>query len=138
MNKEPIVLTEKELNDLCKEWQETLRLQNWDIEVHIVRARDMSLAGCGGTCNAHLQRANAFIEILDPIDYEDPEAQDMETTLVHELLHIHLWPFDKTESGNLENDALERAVIQISRALVDLKRKVQKPSIAVVRGDDVA
>ncbi len=123
MNKDAVILSEEELNVLCREWQETLRLQNWEIEVSIARGRDMPLEGCKATCEANLQRAHALIYILDPLDYDDRLPQDMESDLVHELVHIHLWPFDHTEPGNLENDSLERAVIQISWALVNLNRK---------------
>lgn len=54
----------------------------------------MRLDGCNGECEWQLKTKIATIRILDPIDY--PEnliiEQDMEKTLVHELLHLHFAP----------------------------------------------
>lgn len=66
----------------------------------------------------------AIIHIIDPIDY-DPSIiveQDIEKTVVHELLHLHLaeWS-DMTEDGTPVSG--EQAINALASALVNLNRK---------------
>jgi hypothetical protein len=113
-------MTEQELTTLCAEWQKTLRLQDWKILVRICRMRDMpkDTQGCVDWTWAHKE---AVIKIEAPIDYP-PECaweQDMEQTLVHELLHLH-FPEDDEEKCHLQ---IEQGIELTACALVDLKRK---------------
>lgn len=116
--------TNEEAQDACKEWQKILRLQDWAVKVFIKRARDMSLEGGQGEVHWGLQSKSASILLLDPLDYPPGlrQEQDMEKTLVHELLHLHSAPFDNFEYESLENTALEQAIDLTAEALVELKR----------------
>lgn len=115
-------LTEQELQELCRKWQERLRLQDWDIVVRLVRKRDFAIKdGVDGECEWESQNKIAIIRILDPIDY-DPDCileQDIERTLVHELLHLHFALF--REEG-IRETLLEQAICAISKTLVALAR----------------
>jgi len=118
-----VTLTEDELRMKCYEWQAILRLQDWDVIISIDRARDM-IPDVLGQCEWTLPTKQARIRILDPVDHP-PDLkwpQDMEQTLVHELLHLHFAPFNKFEADSLEYVTMEQAIDLIAGALVRLKR----------------
>ncbi len=116
-------MTQTELEQLCREWQEILSLRDWDVKPSIKRGRDFASSGNEAEINWELQTRTATIYILDPIDYPDDTKweQDIESSLVHELLHIYFAPFNATD-GTLEKVAQEQAINAISLALVKLKR----------------
>jgi hypothetical protein len=117
------IFTEEELIDLCRWWQEKLYLEFWEVALRISRDKDMKKSG-QAEVDCVLPKAMATIRILDPIDYpHSPFKQDMEKSLVHELLHLHFTPFDDFADDSLEHFMLERAVDQIAKTLVNLKRK---------------
>ena len=116
------IFTEDELVDLCREWQERLRLEHWDIALRIARACDFTNEG-DAEITWVLSKAKAIMKILDPVDYPaGPFKQDMEISLVHELLHLHFAPFDHSTDGSMENTMMERATDHIAITLVNLKR----------------
>jgi hypothetical protein len=116
-----VILTEEELRTKCAEWQKVLRLQDWIVVTKIKRGRDMSIPDVCGSCNWELTQRLAAINILDPIDYP-PDAiapNDMELTLVHELLHLHFAAVEP-EGASV---AGEQAIESISWGLVNLARR---------------
>ena len=138
MNKQTVVLTQDESDSLLKEWQEILRLQDWDVVVDIRRARDMSLGESVAEVHWKKEKKLAIIHLLDPMDYDNAYfPQDHEVSIVHELLHLHMVGF-VAEDDTLEDTAQEQAIDAISNALVNLKRDGQRTPVSVVRGDDVA
>ena len=120
------IFTKEELEILCKEWQATLGMSEWEIAICISRDNDMSVSGQG--CNKVTPAKKiAFIYIVDPIDYpiyneSSIWPQDMERTLVHELIHIHMYVWDNIKPDSVENILLEQTVDTLSKALVNLKR----------------
>jgi hypothetical protein len=122
-----VIFTSTDEATACmKEWQEILRLQDWDIILRIARRDDMGLDEVNGTCTWTLPRNEAIIKILDPIDYPNDciFPQDQEVTLVHELLHLHYAPFsDQFTRDSLEYIGLERCIDVTAKTLVSLKRK---------------
>ncbi|OKP91318.1 hypothetical protein [Paenibacillus sp. P32E] len=120
---EAVIFTEEQLKTKCVEWQKVLRLQDWDVKTSIKRARDMNL-DANGVITVHLEHRLASIRILDPLDYspEELHPQDMEKILVHELLHIHLFPMTKDYEGHLAT-AEEQAINMITSSLIELSRR---------------
>jgi hypothetical protein len=121
----PVHLTLEQAEALCLEWQRTLRLQDWQIKVKIARGNGLDLPeGIQGRCEWVIKRRSAFIRLLDPVDWDKTclWPQDMEVTLVHELLHLHMAPFDEFKVGTPKDVAVEQAIVAISNALVTLKR----------------
>lgn len=124
---EAIILTEEMLQQRLVYWQQKLRLQDWRIKVSIARSADIGGEYQGGI-NWSLNAKTASIRVLDPIDYPEhsSEKQDMENTLVHELLHIHFALISEkcnpqpTEIYNLFE---EQAIESLADALVALERK---------------
>lgn len=103
-------------------WQKLLRLQDWDVIPKIVRREKMTLGG-QGECQWGLERKEATIRLIGPIDYPDDcsREQDQELTLVHELLHLHFAPF--SADGGSKEVAQEQVIQCIAQALVSLERK---------------
>lgn len=85
-------LTLEQLQTACAEWQKRLRLQDWDIDIEIKRYHDMDTQGL---CRVSQELRHAQISILDALDGEEGSSAtlDMESILLHEMLHI---PFDLT------------------------------------------
>ena len=117
-------MTKEKLQAMFAEWQKRLRLQDWKIYVEISRDRDMKFEGNGGEVHWQIEAKQAVINIIDPIDYppNTMAEQDMEQTLVHELLHLHFAPFD-AEHNTPADVAQEQAIHAIAEALVKLKRE---------------
>lgn len=115
--------TQKNAQQACREWQERLFLRDWDIKTQIVRRTQLVDGdGMGEVRYKHGKRM-AIINLLDPVDYESEMLwpQDHEVTLVHELLHLHFVEFE-AEEGTTQDNAQERAIDSISKALVGLRR----------------
>jgi len=120
-----VTVTNEQLTELCTEWKERLGLQAWQVGIAFARHYEMELRG-QGECSWTLDKLQAYIRILDPADYEPNETfpQDIEKTLVHELLHLMFAPFD-TERGTSEYGVQHQAIELLSRALVNLKREAE-------------
>jgi len=118
-----VIFTEEQLREKCAKWQRILRLQDWNVRTSIVRERDMRTSGGNAEISVNIQHRLADLRLLDPIDFNpnDHNPQDMEQHLVHELLHIHLWPFTEELNGPLA-DAEEQAINMIAGALIRLHR----------------
>lgn len=122
-------MTQAELNRLCRKWQKRLRLEDWRIKVY--RAAGLTQ---WGKISPDRAAKTAIIYIRDqdktPLGTFDEDsgidgefAQDEETVLVHELMHLHTWPFDKTEEGTEGAIAVEVCVNLVAEALVALDRE---------------
>ena|ERR1017187_7183391 len=115
----------QEMEALCEWWKCKLRLSDWEIKLLIVRQWDIQ--GNAGTCNFTVSNRTAVVKLLDPMDYDSSSLwpQDMEQTLVHELLHIHMGTFSETATGSAEERFEEHAVDGLSKAFVEIKRMGQ-------------
>lgn len=121
-----VVLTEKQLQEKLHYWQEKLRLKDWIVKVKIVRQREMSKIDGIGEIQFSIHNKTAMIYILDPVDYDDWEKQDMENTLVHELLHLHFsqisYHFGK--DSEVYEVFEEQAIESIAHGLIEAERSV--------------
>ena len=114
------VVTEDRAQDWLRLWQKRLRLEDWKIDVKIVRIWDLE-QGTLGHIDWSTTHHTAMIKVLNPADYELPPDKipaDMELSIVHELVHLHLsvLPLNKS-SRNVE----EQVVSMIADALVNLE-----------------
>jgi len=104
-------------------WQQRLNLQDWKISVVVSRATELKPKTLG---NIHWdsEKKTAMIRVLDPADYKMPLASmldDMEFTIVHELIHLELSPVLSPLQRNEENRREEEyAVNHMAQALLDL------------------
>jgi len=118
---------EEKLQDLAEQWQTALRLRDWDVDVRLARAKDMSGKGDKGECSYNLAKKHAVVKILDPRDYKDDFAeQDHEYTLVHELLHLHFAGLDAAVTdGKLADLVLEQGIHACATLMTELLRAMQ-------------
>lgn len=112
------------LEELLEEWKSILHLEQWDIVLRRSRQKDFLEEDNQGEITFNNVECQAIIRILDPIDWVDtPFNQDMEKTLVHELLHIIYADFEPEDSNSLQYTLWHRSIDSTARALVSLKRK---------------
>src|ERR1700683_4363712 len=106
-------------------WQKRLNLQDWNITVVLARATELKPKTLG---NIHwdTDKKTATIHVLDPADYHlsfPAMLQDMEFTVVHELIHLELSPvlapLQRTDENRRDE---EHAVNHMAQALLDLDR----------------
>lgn len=118
-------ISQRKLDDLRREWQKTLRLQDWKITSKLVTAVELGEEDDAvGRNYINLNAKHANIQVLAPeaADEERLErSKDVEDTLVHELIHCHFQPFwtDKEPMCTLQEQAIET----LTGALLQLKRK---------------
>jgi hypothetical protein len=107
-------------------WQKKLNLSDWKISVMVVRTADLKPKTLG---NIHWdgEKKTAVIRVLDPADYKLPlhaMLDDMEFTVVHELIHLELSPvlapLQRNDANRMEE---EHAVNHMAQALLDLERR---------------
>ncbi len=106
-------------------WQKRLNLDDWNISVVVSRSSDLKPKTLG---NIHwdLDKKTAVIRVLDPADYTLPFKEmldDIEFTVVHELIHLELSPvlapLQRSDANRAEE---EHAVNHMTQALLDLNR----------------
>ena len=82
-----------ELKKLCKKWQKLLRLEDWELCPHWA----IELEGCSDLANIFTvpERKHACIYFLEKERAEELEGEEvnLETTVIHELLHLHFSVF---------------------------------------------
>lgn len=116
---------ETELRKQLAYWQKALYLQDWNIDLRVVRQWEMSDFTTLAQCQWFIQRKDAIIQVLAPADLDGVsrrfihgEECDYDISLVHELLHLHFAPFHKDE----DEVGHEQAINAISRGLVNVWR----------------
>lgn len=112
---------EKDLNELLKEWQKRLRLQDWEITLKVIN--DQSEDGQYASCKHCFKYKSAVIRIYELPDTDQGDRTcntDYEVTLIHELLHLHAAAFDSEIPKHLD-DHIEFMIEAVARALVDAK-----------------
>ncbi|SPF51886.1 conserved exported hypothetical protein [Candidatus Sulfopaludibacter sp. SbA4] len=123
--RERTLLAESYTSERLFLWQKRLNLQDWNIAVVMSRASELKPKTLG---NIHwdLEKKTATIRVLDPADYKLPfkeMLQDMEFTVVHELIHLNFAPvvseFPRSDANRREE---EHSVNHIADALLKLDR----------------
>jgi hypothetical protein len=103
-------------------WQDRLNLKDWDIKVDLVRPSALEPKTLG---NIHwdTNTRQASIGVLSAYDYTLPTPamlEDMEFTVVHELIHLHLASLPRSDASR---GVEERAVNELARALLRLAKR---------------
>jgi hypothetical protein len=120
------IVTDTQVHDWLHLWQKRLRLEDWKIDVKIVRIWDLE-QGTLGHIDWSVPHRTATIKVMNPADYELPQDKipaDMELSIVHELVHLHLSALPLNKSSR---NAEEQVVSMIADALVDLEHH-QRPT----------
>ena len=110
--------SEEELQTWCAKWQKILSLKHWSVQVKYEKKHRMA-AGSYAEVFCKTGILSAVIKIMDPMDYDDPYIpQNIELSLLHELIHIPLMMFSKPEEGTTEDVLQEQFLELMSRALL--------------------
>jgi hypothetical protein len=116
------------LQKLLREWQKTLRLQDWRVVAKFASPMEFQNGGAVGECHVSALLKQAEVLLLDDehLAGERLFNADIEVSLVHELLHLPLQAWTRNNSARDEQDPrywqAEQAIEQIALALVGLKR----------------
>ena len=116
-----MILILKEL----KKWQQRLGLSDWDITVDFSTQEHIS-GQAKVTIYSASQKAKIFLLNENDRQKSDPNDQDIEFDLVHELLHIRLWSFDPLNAKGNDHILREQAMDWIARALIRTDRKAKE------------
>jgi len=120
------VVTDEQVHDWLHLWQKRLRLEDWKVDVKIVRIWELE-QGTLGHIDWSIPHKTATIKVLNPADYELPKDKipaDMELSIVHELVHLHLSVLPLNKSSR---NAEEQVVSMIADALVSLEHEAPTP-----------
>jgi hypothetical protein len=117
----PNLVSQTDVRQWLRVWQSRLGLSDWNVEVKIVRISDLN-PDTLGHLKWNSENRTATIKVLDPVDYDLPVSripEDIEITIVHELLHLQLsvLPRDKAYKA-----VEERVVQRMTKALFDLEK----------------
>lgn len=77
----------KEAEKLLIKWQKTLKLQDWDIKVHIVN-KEWRKSG-----DIKIDESNRQAILM--LNNCNPKMTNVEDLVIHELLHLKLWKMDQ-------------------------------------------
>jgi hypothetical protein len=103
-------------------WQDRMDLNEWNIQVNLVRANSLE-ANTLGNIHWDMRTRRATIEVLSSYDYTMPWEEmlkDMEFTVVHELVHLDLASLPRSTASRRNE---EHAVNQLANALLKLANK---------------
>jgi hypothetical protein len=103
-------------------WQKRLNLEKWKVSIELVRNTSLKPKTLG---NIHWDASTmqATIDVQSSYDYKLPVKEmldDMEFTVVHELVHLQLSSLPRSEASR---SAEEHAVNQITQALLNLAKR---------------
>lgn len=114
------IIEKGKLKEVSEYWIDVLGLKEWDIVFRIQRKSDMTLPDCSGDVNYQFIHKKAIVSLIDPIDWNnDLFEQDMEETLIHELLHLKFAITDDTEEGQNSMPLLSHQLLcDIARSLL--------------------
>jgi hypothetical protein len=124
--RERTLLAEKYAAERLSVWQKRLNLQDWNISLLVARATELKPKTLG---NIHWdsEKKTAVIRVLDPADYKLPFSemlQDLEFTVVHELIHLELSPvLSPLQRNDANRREEEHAVNHMADALLKLDRQ---------------
>lgn len=79
-------IDKKTIENYLAKWQMILRLQDWDVKVQIVETTWRKSADI---------KINENLRIAILLINKNPVCQNLEDLVLHELLHLKLWPMDQ-------------------------------------------
>jgi hypothetical protein len=103
-------------------WQQRLKLDGWRISVVMARETNLPPKAMGGI-RWDKRKKSAVIWVLDPSDYRLPFREmldDMELTVVHELVHLDLASLPHSQASR---GSEEQAVNGIAQAMLGLDHR---------------
>jgi hypothetical protein len=115
------IAAEKFVAQRVQLWQERLNLKDWDIRFQLVRTDKLEPKTLGNI-NWDADVKVAKISVLSTYDYKLPYRDmldDMEFTVVHEMVHLQLASLPRSEASRRVE---EHAVNELASALLKLAK----------------
>jgi hypothetical protein len=112
-----------DLEALLAKWKPILRVSDWEIKIKWVKQYAMGNNDADGTCCHTAAAKAAVIKILEPEDFDPGSGlwlQDVEDTVVHEMLHLHFAALPRHEGT--DHIVFEQAIVSLTSALLDRDR----------------
>lgn len=103
-------------------WKGRLGLDAWNVSIVLTKRADLKPKTLGGIV-WDKRKKSAVISVMHPSDYNmsvEAMLNDMEETVVHELLHLKLSALSRSEASRSSE---EEAVNGIAGALLKLERR---------------
>ena len=97
-----------------KYWQKRLRLQDWDITIKKAKPKRLEIKGAVGRVEYSVDSKVATILISEKLK----SKKEIERTIIHELLHLHLAPISQFCEGDCYETFEEQAIESITKALL--------------------
>ena len=114
------------IRNMLPAWKDLLGLGHWDIRARFASMKELGSSQARVIFSLPWEKATVLV--LRPEDYSSPPCseeatQDVEQSIVHELLHIVFGPIMEDSDGDTMRDTLvEQALDRVARVLVSLKR----------------
>lgn len=105
----PMSPVESHLDRQLKSWQRRLGMDEWRLTIRLVRQNELE-KNTLGNAEWDPKDKTGTISVLAPVDYNLKGGDlklDMECTIVHELVHIQVGPFD-APNENVREDVVNR------------------------------
>lgn len=103
------------LEERLSYWQKRLRLTDWLIKVELVPSHQID--GNVGRCTPFRQERIALIQLTTSREQDgvlcEKFPQDLEETLIHELLEIHFDPFKVSEAEDKHQYIAQEAALNL-------------------------
>ena len=118
---------EKYFAEKIQVWQDRLNLRDWDIRFQLVRTNKLEPKTLGNI-NWDSDVKKATISVLSSYDYTLPYQQmldDMEFTVVHEMVHLHLASLPRSEASRRVE---EHAVNELAAGAAQTRQTLTVPS----------
>lgn len=117
-------MSHSELKKILKYWIPILKLKDWDIQIQYDPSG--SPDGYGKTKRSYMaKKAYIFITPEDKLNKEifSLASKDIETTIVHELIHLMMSPIDTFQKDSPGDLFMENVIETLAMAFINEKRK---------------
>ena len=128
-------MTEAKITKLTKTWQKLLRMQDWEIVTKFAEPGELD-HGTFGTAQGDYNTRRGLITLNKPaLTIKAPHIDDdLELTLVHELLHLKFYSLMSEDSERDEGNIDDLASLLVSyRRQLEEFNKSEKKLTAVVK-----
>jgi hypothetical protein len=131
-----IYRTQEEAEAGLAKWQKLLRMQDWDLTVHLVGRIDLPDNRLGQVRRIR-DKQLAAVDLLRADDWREMDGEGgqsvgpvsewcHETALVHELIHAKMLLFEPKDFDSLEWNLCERFVEDMAQCYIRLERAVSE------------
>jgi hypothetical protein len=121
--------TDDDLLSCVRWWAAELGLDSWKISAKFVRYRDADESWA--RARTHENYETAEVEVVRWADREGcdhPGADDLEVSVVHELVHVRFWSANSCffDAGSVAKSTYEAAIERTALALVRLRKRAAR------------